>query len=75
MLAELPRNAARDLLARLERAVPGRIEGVYVVGSASMDAFRPGRSDVDFVAVVEGDFRATELLRLRAVHLGRGPRR
>jgi hypothetical protein len=71
VLAELPRAVARDLLARLDHAVPGRIEGFYVVGSASMDAFQRGRSDVDFVAVVNSDLRASELLLLRAVHLGR----
>jgi Domain of unknown function (DUF4111) len=51
--------------------VPGRIEGFYVVGSASMGAFRPGRSDVDFVALVDGDLCPAELLRLRAMHVGR----
>jgi Domain of unknown function (DUF4111) len=71
VLAELPRAAIEDLLARLDRSVPGRIQGLYVVGSASMGAFRPGRSDVDFVAIVAGDLRPSELLRLRAVHQGR----
>jgi hypothetical protein len=71
VLAELPRDAAEDLLARLDRAVPGRIAGFYVVGSASMGAFRPGRSDVDFVAIVDGDFRPVELRTLRALHVGR----
>ncbi len=71
MLAELPRIAADDLLARLDRVVPGRIEGFYVVGSASMGAFRPGRSDVDFVAIVDGDLRAADLVALRALHVGR----
>lgn len=71
MLAELPRNAACDLLARLDRAVPGRIAGFYVVGSASMGAFRPGRSDVDFVALAAGNLCPAELRRLRALHLGR----
>ncbi len=70
-MAELPRKAADDLLARLDRAVPGRIEGFYVVGSASMGAFRPGRSDVDFVAIVDDDFHPAGLRRLRALHLGR----
>jgi hypothetical protein len=70
VLAELPRDAAEDLLARLDRVVPGRIEGFYLVGSASMGAFRPGRSDVDFVAIVDGDFRPAELRRLRALHVG-----
>jgi hypothetical protein len=71
VLAELPRDAAEDLLARLDRVVPSRIEGFYVVGSASMEAFQPGRSDVDFVAIVDGGFDPAELRRLRAVHVGR----
>ena len=71
MLAELPRTAAADLLRRLDGAVPGRIEGFYVVGSASMGAFRPGRSDVDFVAIADGELRPAELRRLRVLHLGR----
>jgi hypothetical protein len=36
-----------------------------------MGAFRPGRSDLDFVAIVDGVFRAVELRKLRALHLGR----
>lgn len=71
VLPALARGAVDDLLARLDRAVPGRIEGFYVVGSASMGAFRPGRSDVDFVAIVSSDFRSNDLLRLRALHSGR----
>jgi hypothetical protein len=71
VLAEIPRGVACDLLARLDRAVPGRVEGFYVVGSASMGAFQLGRSDVDFVAIVNGHLRPAELARLRAVHLGR----
>ncbi|MBV9838726.1 MAG: nucleotidyltransferase domain-containing protein, partial [Solirubrobacterales bacterium] len=70
-MAELPRDVAEDLLARLDRAVPGRIQGFYVVGSASMGAFRAGRSDVDFVAIVDGELRPAELRRLRALHVGR----
>ena len=45
--------------------------GFYVVGSASMGAFEAGRSDVDFVAVVDGVVGRTELARLRALHVGR----
>jgi hypothetical protein len=65
------RSVAEDLLARLDRALPGRIEGFYVVGSACMGAFRPGRSDLDFVAIAGRDLRRAELERLRVVHLGR----
>jgi Domain of unknown function (DUF4111) len=60
-----------DLLARLDRALPGRIEGFYVVGSACLGAFRLGRSDIDFVAIVDGPLAGPELRRLRTVHVGR----
>jgi hypothetical protein len=60
-----------DLLARLDRALPGRVEGFYVVGSVCLGAFRDGHSDIDFVAIVEGRLDARELRRLRAVHAGR----
>jgi hypothetical protein len=70
VVAALARDAAEALLARLERVVPGRIDGFYVVGSASMGAFREGRSDVDFVATVDGEFRPADLRKLRALHAG-----
>lgn len=69
--AELPapaRATVEDLLAHLDRAVPGRVEGFYVVGSACLGAFRPGRSDIDFVAIVDGPLDPPELARLRALH-------
>jgi Domain of unknown function (DUF4111) len=71
VLPELARGAVDDLLGRLDRVVPGRIEGFYVVGSASMGAFCAGRSDVDFVAIVNGALGRAELARLRAMHVGR----
>ena len=71
VLPELAQGVVDDLLGRLDRVVPDRIEGFYVVGSASMGAFRVGRSDVDFVATVNGALRRAELARLRAVHVGR----
>jgi hypothetical protein len=70
-LAAPVRHVVEDLLARLDRALPGRVEGLYVVGSASTGAFRLGRSDVDFVAIVDRGLSHLELARLRAVHLGR----
>jgi Domain of unknown function (DUF4111) len=65
------REAVDDLLSRLDRALPGRVEGFYVVGSACTGAFRPGRSDIDFVGIVAGPLDRAELMRLRTVHLGR----
>jgi len=63
------RRVVDDLLARLERAVPGRIDGFYVVGSACMGAFRLGRSDLDFVALVSSELGREGLTRIRAAHL------
>jgi hypothetical protein len=60
--------AAEELLARLDRELPGRIAGLYIVGSACLGAFRADRSDVDFVAIVRGEFGAEEAGRLRAIH-------
>ncbi|HEY4829446.1 MAG TPA: aminoglycoside adenylyltransferase domain-containing protein [Solirubrobacteraceae bacterium] len=67
-VSETARTAIADLLGRLDRELPGRIEGFYVVGSACLGAFRPARSDVDFVAIVDGELDARDLRRLRAVH-------
>ncbi len=52
-------------LRQVDLAVPGAIEGFYVVGSTALGAFRPGRSDVDFVAVVGDRLSVVELSRLR----------
>ncbi len=59
---------ARQYLSVADAWLPGRIAGFYVVGSAALGAFRPGRSDVDFVAVVDRPLSRDEIRRLRAVH-------
>jgi hypothetical protein len=57
---EITRHAAL-----VDRVLPGRLAGLYVVGSTALGAFVPGKSDIDFVAVLDGDVAATELARLR----------
>jgi hypothetical protein len=64
-------RAARDYLALADRVLPGRVTALYLVGSAALGAFRPGRSDVDLVVVLDGDLGAR---RLRALHLASGAR-
>ena len=54
-------------LRQVDLAIPGAIQGFYVVGSAALGAFRPGRSDVDFVAVVGDRLGPAELSCLRWV--------
>ena len=55
-------------LRRVDLAIPGAIQGFYVVGSTALGAFRPGRSDVDFVAVLGEQLAAADLDRLRRAH-------
>lgn len=50
-------------LDAIDAAAPGLVEGLYVVGSAALDDWIPGLSDVDIVAVTaepatDDDFRA-----------------
>lgn len=67
MIAD-PLVAARRYLRIADRLLPGRIVGFYLVGSTALGAYRPERSDIDFVAVVDRRLDRGELARLRTVH-------
>ncbi|WP_432968286.1 aminoglycoside adenylyltransferase domain-containing protein [Dactylosporangium sp. CA-233914] len=41
------------VVERLQRVFRGRLTGVYPAGSLAFDAYQPGRSDVDLLAVAE----------------------
>ena len=69
MLPALASEAVDVLLERVDRALPGRVDGFYVVGSVSLGGFRSQRSDVDFVAIINGALGNRELRRLRRAHL------
>jgi hypothetical protein len=43
-------------------------KGFYVVGSTALGGFRPARSDIDFVAMLERELSPAELAGLRQVH-------
>jgi hypothetical protein len=69
----LPPDVARAVgryLALVDRLLPGTVTGFYVVGSTALGAYRPGRSDIDFVAVVDGDLGPVAVRRLRLQHAG-----
>jgi hypothetical protein len=73
----LPVEARRTVdhyLQVMDRLLPGRVCGLYVVGSTALGAYNPSRSDLDFVVVVDRGLRPDELLRLRLVHLIAGAR-
>jgi hypothetical protein len=55
-----------------DRLLPGRVAGLYVVGSTALGAFQDGRSDIDLVVVLDGPDRPDDARRLRALHLSRG---
>ena len=61
-------------LGLVDRLLPGRVTGFYLVGSVALGTYRPGRSDIDFVAVIDGDLGRADLLRLRMVHVLSGAR-
>jgi hypothetical protein len=54
--------------------LPRRVTGLYLVGSGALGAFRPSRSDIDLLAVVDRDLTRREVRRLRLLHLAAGSR-
>lgn len=65
---DLVELAARRLAALLERNAPGLVSGLHLVGSTIDGDFRPGRSDLDFVAVLAHPASDDELEALAIVH-------
>lgn len=79
MTAKLPVDAAqaiRSYLRIADRILPGGIIACGVTGSIALGAYRPGRSDIDLVAVIAEDWRTRPDLirRLRLLHLSQVPR-
>jgi hypothetical protein len=60
--------AARRYLGQVDRLLPGVIEGFYLVGSVALGAYRPQRSDIDFIAVLASGGGRQDLRRLRIQH-------
>ena len=62
-------SATMSAYARLvDDKLPERIRGLYLAGSVALDDYRPGRSDIDFVAVSDTALQPPELETLRQVH-------
>lgn len=70
-MPQLP-AAAQELvsafLGLVDARLPGRFEGLYLTGSIALGDFRPGVSDVDFVAMTAGLLDDGALSVLDAVH-------
>lgn len=66
--------AVARYLGLADRALPGRIIGFHVVGSVALGGYRPARSDIDFVAILDRSLDAAELRRLKAAIVASGVR-
>jgi hypothetical protein len=67
----LPPEVATAMSAYLRLAdeeLPGQISGLYLVGSLALNDYRPGQSDIDFVAVTDEVLTPSKLDRLSHVH-------
>lgn len=60
--------AVRIFVGLLQRHVPGLVAGLHLVGSAVLGDFRPGRSDLDFVAVLSRPATDADIEALVIVH-------
>ena len=60
--------AMSTYLRMVDKILPGRINGLYLVGSVALDDYRPGQSDIDFVAVTGAALTPSELEQLRQLH-------
>ena len=68
MLSQVIAAPVHRYLILADRLLPEKITGFYVTGSAALGAYRLGRSDIDFVAVLKDDVSPAELNRLRLLH-------
>ncbi len=66
-LPEIDHLLAR-LLASVSAALGDQLVGLYLGGSLATGTFNPDTSDVDFVAITEGDITGNVENRLRAAH-------
>lgn len=61
--------ALRTYLDLLDSMLPGLAQGVYLTGSAALDDWRPGRSDLDILITTAGDVDDNDLDALAELHI------
>ena len=69
-LVGLPDQAipiVRSFADALEEALPGKVEGIYLIGSLALRDFRPGQSDIDFLAILDPTADVNALSRVRRI--------
>ena len=73
MIVDVPttvQTLLRTYLGLADEELPGRIVGFYLIGSITLEDFRPHRSDVDFVAVTARPLDDAALAALARIHDG-----
>lgn len=70
MLPRAVETVVTDYLRRLGAERLPTLHDLYLVGSVALDDFRPGASDIDFVAVVEADLSEEACEGLARVYAG-----
>lgn len=66
--ADEARTAGEALLHILDAEAPGLVTGFHLTGSAALADFQPGRSDLDFVAVIARPLSDEDVAALDRVH-------
>ncbi|MFI5890349.1 nucleotidyltransferase domain-containing protein [Actinoplanes sp. NPDC051513] len=61
-------TVTRDYLAAADAALPGFVEGFYLVGSVAVGAYQQGRSDIDAMIFTSRPASADDLAVLRDLH-------
>ncbi|GGT04218.1 hypothetical protein GCM10010156_72560 [Planobispora rosea] len=60
-------------LALADAHAPGLVDGLYLVGSLALDDYRPGRSDIDFVARMSAEPTREQVAALGRAHAELAP--
>ncbi|GJD72248.1 aminoglycoside adenylyltransferase domain-containing protein [Methylobacterium goesingense] len=63
-------SVVADYRRRLDAEGMPVVRGLYLVGSVALDDFRPGASDIDFVAMLDREPTARDCAALERVHVG-----
>jgi streptomycin 3"-adenylyltransferase len=71
-LSDAAAAAAAAHLARLDALAPGQVSAVHVIGSAVLDDYHPGTSDLDLVIELTHDPSEADLRALLDAHVGVG---
>jgi hypothetical protein len=74
VIDRIARQDATAHLARLDDAAPDLVVGLHVIGSATLDDYQPGRSDLDLVAEIAHPLTPEELATVTTAHQGPGSR-